>query len=146
MELFSLAAFAITLIFGTVAIHSVATFFMIRVTRKISGHPGYARITAGAASRVLVLLLTHMLEIALWAVLYYKQDFFPDFHTSLYFSLHAAIGWGDVMLKEQYRMLGGIQALVGVLMISWSTALLVGFLQRVYSPFIDGSKDPDRPP
>ena len=48
------------------------------------------RITVGVTIRVLALLLLHMLEVALWAPLYYKEGCFSDPRTSLYFSLTAA--------------------------------------------------------
>jgi hypothetical protein len=80
-----------------------------------------------------------MLEVALWASLYYKEGCFSDPRTSLYFSLitYSTVGYGDVVLSAQYRMLGGVEALVGILMLSWSTALLIGYLQRVYSQVVD---------
>jgi voltage-gated potassium channel len=144
----SLAAFAIVLVIGTVAIHSVGTFFLLWGTVKYparsSGRSGYMRLTAGVTIRVLALLLLHMLEVALWAALFYKEDCFPDLRTSIYFSLitYSTVGYGDVVLNVQYRMLGGIEALVGVLMLSWSTAILIGYLQRAYSPLLDRWRGP----
>ena len=139
----SLVAFAIALIIGNVAIHSVGSFFLLWGTVKFkvtsSGWPTSMRITIGVTIRVLALLLLHMLEVALWAALYYKEGCFADFRTSLYFSLitYSTVGYGDVVLSAQYRMLGGVEALVGILMLSWSTALLIGYLQRIYSQVVD---------
>jgi ion channel len=139
----ALVALTIALIIGNVAIHSVGTFFLLWGTVKLTvtspGRPTSMRITVGVTIRVLALLLLHMLEVALWAALYYKEGCFSDLRTSLYFSLvtYATVGYGDVVLNAQYRMLGGIEALVGVLMMSWSTALLIGYLQRVYSQLVD---------
>ena len=47
------------------------------------------------------------------------------------------LGYGDVLLNQHYRMLGGIEALAGVMMMSWSTAILIAYLQRVYAPLFD---------
>jgi len=146
----SLVAFAVTLVVGTVAIHSVGTFFLLWGTVKyrdrISDRSRFISLTGGVTIRVLALLLLHLLEVALWAVLFYKEGCFPDLRTSVYFSLvtYSTVGYGDVVLNGQYRMLGGIEALVGVLMLSWSTALLIGYLQRAYSPLLDRWRGPRR--
>jgi voltage-gated potassium channel len=145
-----LIAFAILLIVGTVAIHSVGTYFLlwgiVRYPRRLSDRTRFISLTGGVIIRVLVLLLIHMLEVALWAVLFYKEGCFPDLRTSIYFSLitYSTVGYGDVVLNVQYRMLGGTEALVGVLMLSWSTALLIGYLQRVYPPLLDRWRGPKR--
>ena len=139
----SLVAFAVALVAGTVAIHSVGTYFLlwgaVRYHYRISGRSHFILLTGGVTVRVLALLLVHMLEVALWAVLFYGEGCFPDLRTSIYFSLitYSTVGYGDVVLNVQYRMLGGIEALVGILMLSWSTALLIGYLQRAYTPILD---------
>ncbi|HTS05773.1 MAG TPA: ion channel [Candidatus Eisenbacteria bacterium] len=139
----SLIALAIALIVSTVAIHSVGTFFLLWGTVKYqdrrSKQSRFLSLTWGVMIRVLALLLLHMMEVALWAVLFFKEGCFADLRTSLYFSLitYSTVGYGDVVLNVQYRMLGGIEALVGVLMLSWSTALLIGYLQRAYTPILD---------
>jgi len=110
------------------------------LTTSSQTHSG-ARFDRGARLTlffVMALLLLHLLEVGLWAALFQWAGCFPDFRTSVYFSLitYATVGYGDVVLNEQYRMLGGIEALVGVLMMSWSTALLIGYVQWVYSHLI----------
>jgi len=139
----SLIAFAIALIIGNVVIHSIGTFFLVWGSVKLkptgSTRPTSLRVTVGVTIRVIVLLLLHMIEVALWATLYYREGCFSDFRTSIYFSLvtYATVGYGDVVLNAQYRMLGGVEALVGILMMSWSTAILIGYLQRVYPRLVD---------
>ena len=140
---FSIVTIAIALVAGTVAIHSLGTFFLIWGVEKhrarSSGTPGYARVTFRLTFVVLALLLLHLLEVALWAAYFHIRSCFPDLHTSFYFSLitYATVGYGDVVLTEQYRVLGGIEALLGVLLMSWSTALLIAYVQRVYSQLRD---------
>jgi len=140
---FSVALIAIALVAGTVAIHAFGSFFLLWSFVRIRGRtfplPPYTRLTAGLTSVVLALLLLHLLEVALWAVYYRQAGCFPQLRTSFYFSLvtYATVGYGDVVLNEQYRILGGIEALAGVLMMSWSTALLIGYVQRVYNQLLD---------
>jgi hypothetical protein len=144
----SLIAFTLALVVGTAAIHSVGTYFLlwgaVKVRVRSSGRGEYMWLTVGVTIRILALLLLHMLEVLLWGALFYQQGFFPDLRTSFYFSLttYVTVGYGDVVLPEQYRMLGGIEGLVGVLMLGWSTALITGYLQRVYSQLIDRWEGP----
>jgi len=155
----SLTATGIALVALTVAIHSAGTFLIliafVKYRSGVSDPPRFSRLTARVTSVVMALLLLHLLEVGLWAALFQWAGCFPDFRTSVYFSLitYATVGYGDVVLNGQYRMLGGIEALVGVLMMSWSTALLIGYVHWVYSDLIErwsggarrpSESDPDR--
>ena len=52
---------------------------------------------------------------------------------SLYFSTisYAAIGYGDAALPEQWRLLGAIEGINGVILLGWSTAFFVNLLMRL---------------
>lgn len=82
-------------------------------------------------SNVVILLLVHCAETAIWATFYFYRSAFQDFSTSLYFSIvsYSTIGYGDVTLPSSLRLVGAIEGLVGTLMAGWSVALLVGLLQ-----------------
>jgi voltage-gated potassium channel len=134
---------AVALVAGTVAIHALGSFFLLwsfmKYRASSSSRAGYTRLTATLTLVVLSLLLLHLMEVGLWAAYYHHKDCFPDLRTSVYFSLvtYATVGYGDIVLNEQYRLLGGIEALAGVLMMSWSTAMLIGSVQRVYSQLME---------
>jgi hypothetical protein len=82
-----------------------------------------------------MLLALHLVEMALWAAAFATADALPDFETSLYFSLksYTTVGYGDVLLPTSWRLLGPIEAAVGVLMLGWSTSIIVAAVQRIYS-------------
>jgi hypothetical protein len=73
-----------------------------------------------------VIIILHMAEILIWATLYFGRSLFPNFETSLYFSItsYTTIGFGDVLLPPAWRMLGGIEAVNGVLLCGLSTAFV----------------------
>jgi hypothetical protein len=127
------------LVAGTVAIHSAGSFFLIWLFKKrrtaSAAQPGYAGLTAGLTGVVLCLLLLHLLECGLWAAFFYLGNCFSSVYDAVYFSLitYATVGYGDVVLSSEWRLLGGVEALAGVMMMSWSTAILIGFVQSVYS-------------
>jgi hypothetical protein len=66
----------------------------------------------------------------------------PNFETSLYFSLksYTTVGYGDVLLPTSWRLLGPIEAAVGVLMLGWSTSIIVAAVQSIYNSSPIGSK------
>ena len=73
-----------------------------------------------------VIIVLHLAEAAIWAAFYQWQGLFPDYETSLYFSLgsYTTIGYGDVVLPQRWRLLGGIEGVSGVLLCGLSTAFI----------------------
>lgn len=73
------------------------------------------------------------LEILAWTLLYLRLGALSSLEKALYFSSVAftSLGYGDVTLQAPYRILGSLEALVGILMAGWSTALLVAVSQKV---------------
>jgi hypothetical protein len=71
-----------------------------------------------------------LVETGIWAVFYLRRELFVDFETSLYFSLvsYTTIGYGDVVLPQNWRLLGGIEGLSGVLLCGLSTAFLFSYV------------------
>jgi voltage-gated potassium channel Kch len=58
----------------------------------------------------------------------------PDAQTAFYFSIvtYTTTGYGDLVLPEPWRVLGGIEALTGILMCGWSTGFFFAVLSRMY--------------
>jgi Ion channel len=71
-----------------------------------------------------LLIVIHMLAIALWALFFWGAKCLPDFESSFYFSAvtYATIGYGDLVLPKEWRMLGPIEGFTGILMFGLSTA------------------------
>jgi hypothetical protein len=132
-------AIAAALVAGTVAIHSFGSFYLFwhmdKKKRAVAGRSiKYSWITLNLTSVVLALLFLHLLEVSLWAAFYTLAECLPDFGTAAYFSLvtYATVGYGDVVLVENWRLLAGVEGLAGILMTSWSTAILIANVQWVY--------------
>jgi len=77
-------------------------------------------------------LLMHLLEISLWAFIYYWSQSLPDMDTAFYFSAvtYTTTGYGDVVLPQPWRMVGAVEALTGILMCGWSTAFFFAVVSR----------------
>jgi len=80
------------------------------------------------------LILLHLIEISLWALLYASGQAMPNLHTAFYFSAvtYTTTGYGDLVLPEAWRLVGGIEALTGILMCGWSTGFFFAVVNRMY--------------
>ena len=75
----------------------------------------------------------HTIEIWLYAALYLGVGAFSHFEEALYFSTvtYASIGYGDLLMPHDWRILGAIEGAVGIIMLGWSTAYLVSLLTQL---------------
>jgi voltage-gated potassium channel Kch len=80
------------------------------------------------------LLILHLIEMSLWAIALALLAVLPDFETALYFSLtsYTTVGYGDIVPSTNWRLVGPIEAAVGVLMLGLSTSFIIATLQNVY--------------
>lgn len=78
-------------------------------------------------------LLAHLVEMALWAVLFVVCGEFPGFGTAFYHSAinFTTLGYGDVVMTLSWRLLGPLEAANGVLMFGVSTAMIFGVIRRL---------------
>lgn len=84
------------------------------------------------------LMILHLLQILVWAAVYELRGCFPDFPTSFYFSAasYSTVGYGDVVLSENWRILGAVEAVTGVLMFGWSTGIIFTVVHHLLSHFL----------
>jgi hypothetical protein len=80
------------------------------------------------------MVLLHLFEIAVWAVFYVWVGAMGDMTSAVYFSCvtYTTTGYGDLVLPQEWRLLGGIEALTGILMAGWSTGFFVAVVNRMY--------------
>ncbi len=80
------------------------------------------------------IILLHLVQITLWAVLYAWQGGMPDIHSAFYFSAvtYTTTGYGDLVLPPEWRVVGGIEALTGILMCGLSTGFFFAVLLRLF--------------
>jgi len=88
-------------------------------------------IVAGAT---LLALIAHIVEIAIWAVLFEACGEFTGLAAAFYHSAvnYTSLGYGDVVMSASWRLLGPLEAAVGLLMFGVSTAMLFAVIQRLF--------------
>ena len=73
-----------------------------------------------------VALLMHVTEATAWALLYAYLGALPDFQTAMLYSLNAMTSYGheNVQLNNDWRLLGAIESMNGVMIFGLTTAFL----------------------
>ncbi|HSG10299.1 MAG TPA: ion channel [Gammaproteobacteria bacterium] len=83
---------------------------------------------------ILLLLVTGILaQIAIWAFSFVLLGEFSVFSESFYHSAvnFATLGYGDLVMSDEHKLLGPLEAVNGVLMVGISTATLMLAFQDV---------------
>lgn len=115
----------------TVVIHGVGLAVLGRITRAERNAQELdwlsARGVGFTVGIVIGLFALHGVEIWLYACLFHALGAVGDLRSAVYFSTttYAAIGYGDAVMADEWRLLGGIEGINGVLLMGWSTAFFV---------------------
>jgi len=82
---------------------------------------------------VVGLFLVSVLDAVMWAHVYLRVGAIEQLETALYFSMvtFTTLGYGDVTLPDDWRLLASFEAANGIMMFGWSTALVAAFIQRL---------------
>lgn len=82
-----------------------------------------------------VLFTGHLIQMAIWAMLFMELGQFESFLTAFYHSgvNFASLGYGDIVMSDRWRLLGALEAGVGVLMFGLSTSALFAVMTRLFA-------------
>ena len=97
------------------------------------GDPGFRKSVAVMLVVTLITAVAHLIQIALWALVYLLCGGMATFETAFYFSAqnYTALGYGDVVLSRRWRLLGPLEAINGLLLFGLSTAVMFAVLSRL---------------
>jgi Ion channel len=117
----------------TVTIHAAG---LSAILPRISSAPPDTRFWPLTGRLVWVawwLVLLHLAEIAVWALFYWWQQCLPDAESSFYFSgvTYTTVGYGDLVLPKEWRLLGSVEGLTGILMCGLSAGFFFAVLTRM---------------
>jgi hypothetical protein len=112
---------------------AVIVHVVVRVLPGDNGDLGICKSVAVMMLVTLVTALTHLIEIALWALVFLLCGEMTTFEKAFYFSAetYTALGYGDVVLSERWRLLGPLEAINGLLLFGLSTAVMFAVLDRL---------------
>jgi hypothetical protein len=123
------------------ALAVAATVDFVRYERKHGRAGANFWIDMAIVARAMsIALAAHLLEIALWAVLFIICREFQDFGTAFYHSAvnYTTLGYGDLIMSPSWKLLGPLEAADGMLMFGVSTAIIFAVIQRlIQARFVD---------
>jgi hypothetical protein len=131
-------AWGLPLIVLTVIVHvfglgfvnqkAVALFSRNRVSRQ-----PIALFALVISTVILLATCLHAVEAGAWAACYEFLGARPDFKSAMLYSLGAMTTFGSgLLLGDQWRLMGAIEALSGWLLFGLTTAFLFGTIQTCY--------------
>lgn len=134
------------------AMHAVGTAWWIQRQRRrfnsFHASAGTSTLLRVVGLTLAVLTALHVAQILVWAIAY---RWIPgvlalvDLEEALYFSLitFTTVGYGDVVIEQNWRLMAGIEALNGILLMGWSTAVLLAIAQRFWRDAVDSGENSD---
>lgn len=106
---------------------------LVRLDRRQGPRLAAVPVLASFGAALFVLLAGNLVQSAIWAVVFVACGEFPGFAPAFYHSLvnFTTLGYGDVVMSEEHRLLGALEALNGVLMLGLSSGVLFTLLGRI---------------
>jgi hypothetical protein len=118
-----------------VAVHASGLAVALRrLPRHVDPAQPFWRATGLFVAVAAWLILLHLVEMTIWAIVYYRNEAIAGLQNAYYFSAvtYTTTGYGDLVLQEDWRLVGGIEAFTGILMCGWSSGFFFAVVNRMY--------------
>lgn len=105
--------------------------YLFKLISNVGSSAGSNRRTTYVISVIMTMLfIGHLVQVAVWAILFMFVGEFSDFLTAYYHSMvnFASLGYGDIVMSEQWRLMGAIEASIGVLMFGVSAGAMLSIM------------------
>lgn len=88
---------------------------------------------------VFVLLLSHTIQLYIWAFALWALGALPGHEEPIYFALvtYTTVGYGDVTLGPAFRIFAAMASVNGILAFGLTTAFLVALMPKVFKALRD---------
>ena len=132
-------ALGIALMIVATMVHATCTGLSLKVLLNLDLDAWALRSGLNAAifvaCVVAMLFLATLVETMIWAVAYWGLGALEGFEEALYFSTvtYTTLGFGDITLSQEWRLLSSFEAAIGVILLGWSTAIVFAFVQHIIS-------------
>jgi len=85
-------------------------------------------------SVMLMLIVGNVAQVMIWAMLFMVLGEFSEFSTAVYHSAvnFSTLGYGDIVMSDEYRLLGPLESINGVIMIGVTTSALMAVIQDAW--------------
>ena len=122
----------------TILIHGYGTIFWVKLLSrkyKKKQNSSLNKKTVWLLIYTAIFLLSlNFMEAIIWGFAYYILPGITEFDTlekAIYFSLvtFTTLGYGEITIHSTNRILAGLEAMNGVLLLGWTTAIMFSVLQ-----------------
>ena len=127
--------FTATVVLQALAIMALLNFLRRRM-RLNKFHENLWVATGALSGGMLIVFVGHLLQVGLWALLFVGLGEFESYAPAFYHSMvnFTSLGYGDLVMSEDWRLLGAMEAAGGILMFGVSTgvglAVVTALIQR----------------
>lgn len=106
---------------------------LIRASKWLSAGRKRLKMMTSLSAAVLWLLAAITISVWIWAVTFIFLGEFQSLETAVYFAVvsFTTLGFGDVVVGQDWRLLSGMIAANGFLLFSLMTAYLIEFLAKL---------------
>ena len=117
-------------------IHAVLLATVVWTVRRLAVRdsfvPAFLQYTIVIVLTGTLLMAGHFVEVMVWAVTYALAGVASAGIDLVYlaFDNYTTLGYADLVAPEQWRLLRPMTALNGIMLIGWSTALIIEILRR----------------
>lgn len=132
------------LVAATVTIHCMGLAVFLHMFLKLAPvRKGVLRIAWRLNSLVWWIIVLHMTEITIWALFYRWQECFSNNELAFYFAgaTYTTIGYGDLLLPVEWRILAPVQGLTGILLCGLSAAVFFAVVSYLHKMKMELSND-----
>jgi hypothetical protein len=118
-----------------IGIHALATVVAISIARRAglrrADSPRLHLMGVMIASAA-ALMLAHTLEVVVWSLTYGIVGVATPGSDLLYFAFvnYTTLGYGDITPLSEWRLIGPLTAMNGILLFGWSAAILFEVLRK----------------
>jgi len=132
------------LILSTVVVHAISLELIMKAFLAVRTELEVRWRALAFALVVLAVFTAHVIEIWIWAIFYYLEasvSEIPTLEAALYFSTSSftTVGFGDLVLSEEWRLLSSFEATNGMILFGWSTAFIFEIVRHTYSHLLRDS-------
>jgi hypothetical protein len=118
-------------------VQTMVTFWCVRYYARQSTQPGARRGFRTAirplAVTMIVMMVGNLFQIWLWGMLFMLIGEFGELYEAVYHSAvnFSSLGYGDVVMGKDWKLLGPLEAVNGVLMLGMTAAALMAIMQNM---------------
>ena len=107
--------------------------FLKWIDRNYRTEYGILKTGALIGAAFVAVVFSYTVQVWAWAAAFISMGALPNLSDALYFSIvtYTTLGYGDIIVGQEFRIFAAMAALTGLLNLGLSTAFLVGLFGRI---------------